>query len=110
MWKKLFILLLLLSLVSGHLFSERILTEEQYQTLMTALENSDRELENQEKQILSLEKLQDLLNRQTAVQEQELERLSKSLEESRKQTLIKKIEVFIEGVLAGGLIMVIVNR
>jgi hypothetical protein len=44
------------------------------------------------------------------VQEQELERLSKSLEESRKQTLIKKIEVFIEGVLAGGLIMVIVNR
>ena len=110
MWKKLFILLLLLSLVSGHLFSERILTEEQYQTLMTALENSDRELENQEKQILSLEKLQDLLNRQTAVQEQELERLSKSLEESRKQTLIKKIEVFIVGVFAGGLIMVIVNR
>lgn len=114
----LFLVVLLFSVLSS-LFSEITLSETDYQMIMEALNHSESQLIEQEKQITTLEnqlksseiiienqeKLQNILDQQIVQQEKALSLHEKYLKEQKKETLWTNIKGFLLGVLAGGVIL-----
>lgn len=108
--KRLLVIWLLLLVGLSPLYSDRVLSEEKYQAIMTALENSDKALESQEIYIQRQKELQELSNQTITMQEKALEQHLTSLKESRKQTVWEKIDWFVKGIILGGLIGVMYGK
>lgn len=116
MWKRLCILLLVFSLVVLPCYSDVILSEEEYQAVMTALETSETALEKQEKSINNLEtqlnqlkNLQEISSKIIQTQGTALEQHEKYLKEQRKDHAIKQVERFLQGALTAGIIYFIIK-
>ena len=99
MLKKLLGVFLLLLFLPGVLFADICLTEEEYQTVMKELDNSETALILQEKQITLQEKLQQKSDKVIQMQEKELELHEKSLKKQKTDQTWKKVKAFIAGVL-----------
>lgn len=89
-----FVLLLCLPCL---LFSDISLTEREYQEVMTALNNSEQELIQQEKTINELRNLQQISEKITSGQEQNYEQLKTFLEQQEKEQGRDKVRAFIYG-------------
>ena len=108
MWKRLLLALLLLSVLSLPCFSDVILTDQEYEIIMTALDEAEQTLIQQESELISLKE-------ELSEQETELTRLSKiiealkmeselqrtSFEMLRKEATAGKIKYGIGGGIAG---------
>ena len=108
MLKRLSSLLVLLLLLPGLLYSDISLTEEEYQTIMTALTNSEKELLLQEKTISSLEKeltglkkLQEISVNITSQQELNYGQLKTYLKQQEKEQKVKRFRAFVYGAAVG---------
>ena len=108
MWKRLLLLLLFLSVLLLPCFSDVVLTEEEYRIIMTALDEAEQTLIQQESELISLrqdiieqnKELNELSNIiETLKMESELQRIS--FETLRKEATTGKIKYGIGGGLAG---------
>jgi septal ring factor EnvC (AmiA/AmiB activator) len=108
MWKRYLLLSLVLLLFSLPLFSDVVLTDEEYRIIMTALDEAEKTLTQQESELISLseiineqnKELTDLSNIIEALKrESELQKIS--FEMLRKEATARKIKYGIGGGLAG---------
>ena len=106
--KKSYLISLLLLLLSPLLFSDIVLSDSDYQQIMTALTESETALQTQKKTIEILQQeLQQLQNLQAIsreiIEQQsiDLERLAKSLKEQRKEQTITRILDHLRGFVGG---------
>ena len=90
-------MLVFLLLLPALLFSDISLTEEEYQAIMTALTNSETELQQQATLITSSEKLQKVLSSIISGQEQNYEQQKIYLEQQRREQNSKKVRAFLYG-------------
>ena len=104
MWKKSLLLLLLLSLSSVGLFSEVILTDEEYNEIMTLLDESEKELKMQVIQIERLQSILTTLKEQQKISNNIINQLSieyERLKENSGEPLIETIKNMVLAALAG---------
>ena len=120
MWKRYLLLLPVLLLFSLPCFSDVVLTDEEYKIIMTALDEAEKTLTQQESELISLSETIDEQNKEltdlsniieTLKRESELQRIS--FEMLRREATAVKIKFGIGGGLAGfagGIISVLAFR
>lgn len=108
MWKKLSVSLLVLLLSPSVLYSDYVLTDEDYEAIMNALDESETELERQERRIAELESLLTQLREQQEISERvinllsiESEKLEGDLKTRERDNLISILKNIGVGFLIG---------
>jgi len=98
-----FLVLVLFLLGCSLLYSDVVLTDQEYQTVMKELTISEEALVQQKTQITELEKLQEILSQVISLQEQELKLLKTSLQQQKNDQWIHDLKMFGLGFLTGNL-------